>query len=446
VGSADAQARAGRVAEAEKLYGEALAVIPEIAKSYSFFTSREKETATGREEALRAGLTRAESAFDAGRFSDALAAYREALAYLPQPPARLDRMLSSIESAGVELGKQKTQSEQSRAAASLLAQAAALQKQESYDEALAQYLSILARYPQSAQAEAVVKGIGDAAKAMNARAEAKLAEREKELSGQVAAIQKDLESRLSEIASMKKQIAAIIGGKIDPDAMDSARLLAAVRERFDALLAAGQSAGGTAAGLQNRLDEANATISRLRAEKADLERQRVDLVREKADLDARLVAALQAQRSAAGQQAAAAQPAEAGLSEEDARRLANLDRMIAGYQSYATREDAILIDRSATGLMKTKPIRDGFLASVEDLLPKLSGLLSRVKTYDSGFEAAGRENGRIDALQGVIDVVVEVSRKTGAKERASYFDEKIAAYEKDPQMRNFLKTLQGLLK
>jgi hypothetical protein len=120
--------------------------------------------------------------------------------------------------------------------------------------------------------------------------------------------------------------------------------------------------------------------------------------------------------------------------------------MIAGYQSYATREDAILIDRSATGLMKTKPIRDGFLASVEDLLPKLSGLLSRVKTYDSGFEAAGRENGRIDALQGVIDVVVEVSRKTGAKERASYFDEKIAAYEKDPQMRNFLKTLQGLLK
>jgi hypothetical protein len=73
-------------------------------------------------------------------------------------------------------------------------------------------------------------------------------------------------------------------------------------------------------------------------------------------------------------------------------------------------------------------------------------LLARVKTYDSGFEAAGRENGRIDALQGVIDVVVEVSRKAGARERAAYFDEKIAAYEKDPQMKNFLKTLQGLLK
>jgi hypothetical protein len=43
-------------------------------------------------------------------------------------------------------------------------------------------------------------------------------------------------------------------------------------------------------------------------------------------------------------------------------------------------------------------------------------------------------------------VVVEVSRKAGARERTAYFDEKIATYENDPQMKNFLKTLQGLLK
>ena len=443
VDDADELARAGRLADAEKLYGDALAVIPEVAKSYAFFSAREKETATGSQEALRAGLARAESAFEAGRFSDALGAYREALAHLLEPPARLDRMLSNIESAGGELGKQKTQADQSRAAAPLLAQAAARQKQESYDEALSQYLSILARYPQSAQSETAVKGIGDSAKAMSARADAKLSAREKELSGQIAAIQKDLQARLAEIASMKKEIAALLGGKIDPDAMDSASLLAALQ-------AAGQSAGGTSAGLQKRLDEANATISELRAEKAELERQRLDLVREKADLNARLAAALQAANSQQGsttEQAAAAQkPAAKGLSEEETRRLANLERMISSYQSYAAREDAILSDKSVTGLMKTKPIRDGFFASIEDLFPKLHGLLSRVKTYDSGFEAAGRENGRIDALQGVIDVVVEVSRKTGARERASYFDEKIAASDKDPQMRNFLKTLQGMLK
>jgi hypothetical protein len=449
---ADAQARAGRLVDAERLYGQALAVVPEVAKSYSFFTTREKEIETARQEALRAGLARAESAFEAGRHSDALAAYRESLAYLPESPARLDRTLSSIESAGVELGKQKTQAEQSRAAAPVLAQAAALQKQESYDESLAQYLSILARYPQSAQADAAVKGVGEVAKSMSARADARLAAREKELSGQTAAIQKSLEVRMAEIALMKKEIAAIIGGKIDPDAIDSARLLTALRERFDALQAAGQSAGGTTASLQKRLAEANATIDGLRAEKADLERQRAELQREKANLTARLAAAAQAQQPATGQQATdqqttgAQQPASAGLSEEDGRRLANLDRLLAGYQSYATREDTILSDKSPTALIKTKPIRDGFLSSVEDLFPKLRGLLGRVKTYDSGFEAAGRENGRIDALQGVIDVVVEVSRKAGARERTAYFDEKIAAYEKDPQMKSFLQTLQGLLK
>ncbi len=466
VAEADTQARAGRLADAEKLYGQALAVVPEVSKSYAFFTTREKEIETSRQEALRAGLARAESAFEAGRFSDALAAYRESLAYLPEPPARLDTMISSIESAAVEQGKQRTQAEQSRAAAPVLAQAAALQKQERYEESLAQYLAVLARYPQSAQAEPAVKGVGETAQAMSARAGAKLAAREKELSGQVAGIQQDLEARLAEIASMKKEIAAIIGGKIDPDAVDGAGLLAALRERVDGLQAAGQSAGGTAASLQKRLAETNATIDGLRAEKADLERQRAELQREKADLTARLAAAVQAQevlraaseRQAAGQQTAGGptaagqqttttqQSAAAGLSEEDSRRLANLDRLIAGYQSYAAREDAILSDKSSTALMKSKPLRDSFFSSVEDLFPKLRGLLVRVKTYDSGFAVAGRENGRIDALQGVIDVVVEVSRTTGARERAAYFEEKIAAAEGDPQMKNFLTTLQGLLR
>lgn len=446
VAEADAQAHSGRLVDAEKLYGQALAVVPEVAKSYSFFTAREKEIEASRQDALRAGLARAESAFEAGRFSDALAAYRESLAYLPEPPARLDRMLSSIESSAVEQGKQRTQAEQSRAAAPVLAQAEALQKQERYEESLAQYLAVLARYPQSAQAGPAVKGVGETTQAMSVRADAKLTGRERELSGQAAAIRQDLESRLAEIASMKREIAAVIGGNVDPDVMDSARLLAMLRERVDALQAAGQSAGGSAASLQKRLTEANATIDGLRAEKADLERQRAELQREQADLTARLVAATQAQQAAGQQTTSAAQATSAGLSEEDSRRLANLDRLIAGYQSYAGREDAILTDKSATALMRSKPIRDSFFSSVEDLFPKLRGLLTRVKTYDSGFEAAGRDNGRIDTLQGVIDVVVEVSRTTGARERAAYFEGKIAAADRDPQMKNFLTTLQGLLK
>jgi hypothetical protein len=42
--------------------------------------------------------------------------------------------------------------------------------------------------------------------------------------------------------------------------------------------------------------------------------------------------------------------------------------------------------------------------------------------------------------------VVEVSRKTVPRDRAAYFEARLTEYGSDPQMKNFLKTLQGLVK
>jgi hypothetical protein len=459
---AEALARAGKMEQAEELYEEALAVVPEIERSYAFFADREKETVTGKESRLRAGLARAEAAFEAGRFSDSIAAYRDALAYLPEAPERLDRTLSSIQSAGAQLAGQKTAAEQSRAAAPLLAQAAALAKQESWDGALTQYLAVLSQYPQSTQAPQAAAGANEAARGITARANASLSARDSDLRAQIASVQTDLEARKSEIAFLKQEIASLVGGRVDPDSVDSMGLLAALRQKMDSLQAAGQNAGGTAASLQKSLDVANASISSLRADKADLERQRADLLREKSELTARLAAAQQAASQQSGQQggqgvpqgqqttapqaAVVQQTPSIGLSDEEARRLADLDRLVASYQGWATREDAALAEKSAAALIRTKPLRDNFLSTAETLFPKLRGLLGRVKTYDAGFEQAGRENGRIDALQAAIDIVVEVSRKASAKDRAAYFEQKLGEYGSDPQMRNFLKTLQGLVK
>ena len=354
---ADALARAGNLEQAAQLYGEALAVIPEIERSYAFFADLEKQAVTGNEVRLRAGLARAEAAFEAGRYADCVAAYRDALAYLPEPPERLDRTLSSIQSAGAQLAGQKTAAEQSRAAAPLLAQATSLARQESWDESLAQHLAILAQYPQSAQAPQAVAGITEATRAITAQADATISARDNDLRGQLAAVQKDLETRSSEIAFVKQEIAAMVGGRIDPDAVDSEGLLAALRQKMDSLETAGQSAGGTAANLQRSLDQANATISSLRAEKTDLERQRAELLREKAELTARLAAAEQAARQPApqggqttqGQQTGTTPTPQAtvpqqvpGLSQEETRRLADLDRLVASYQGWASREDTAL--------------------------------------------------------------------------------------------------------
>ncbi len=463
VAEADALARAGRLDQAADMYGQALAIVPEVQRSYEFFANREKEALATREARLRAGLARAEAAFEAGRWADSIAAYREALAFLPESPERLDRTLSSIQGAGAELAQQKTASEQTRAAAPLLAQATALLRGERWDEALVQNLDILSKYPRAAQTPQAIEGVAAAARGITARAGLELTARDSDLRAQISSLQRDLDARKAELASIKREIAAMVGGRIDPDTADSAGLLAALRAKLDSLQAEGLSAGGTAASLQRSLDAANASLAQLRAEKADLERQRADLVREKTELAARLAAAEKAaagqgqqgpQQGTGGQQAAAvvqaAPPVQAvpaiGLSEEESRRLADLDRLVASYQGWATREDEVLAERSAAALIRTKPLRDGFFTTAETLFPKLRGLLGRVKTYDAGFEKAGRDNGRIDALQAAIDIVVEVSRTTAARDRAAYFEKKLDEYGSDPQMRNFLKTLQGLVK
>jgi hypothetical protein len=449
VADADALAQAGKLDQAEELYEEALAIVPEIERSYAFFAEREKEGITGKEAGLRAGLARAEADVEAGRYAESIAAYREALAYLPEPPERLDRVVSSIQSAGALLAGQKTAAEQTRAAAPLLAQASTLLKQGSWDEALGQNLDILARYPQSAQARQAVDGVAEAVRGITTRAGAELSTRDSDLRAQIASVQKDLDARRLDIASIKQELAVMVGGKIDPDSVDSAGLLAALRRKLEGLQVEGQSAGGTAASLQRSLDQANASIATLRVEKADLERQRADLVREKSELTARLAAAQQAaapQTAAAPQAVPVQAPPAIGLSDEENRRLADLDRLVASYQGWASREDGALTEKSASALIRTKPMRDSFLSTAETLFPKLRGLLGRVKTYDAGFEQAGRENGRIDALQAAIDIAVEVSRKTAPRDRAAYFEAKLTEYGSDPQMKNFLKTLQGLVK
>jgi chromosome segregation ATPase len=471
VADADSFARSGRLEEAEKLYGQALAVVPEVERSYLYFAGREKEAAGSREGVLRASLGKAEASFAAGRFTEALSFYRDALAYLPETPDRVERTLSGIQSSGVELARQKTASEQSRAAAPVLAEASGLLKQEKYDEALAKYLGLLSSWPQSTQAPAAVQGVADAAKGITSQSLASLSSREGELSGQIASLQRDLDARRAEIASAKAELSSMLDGRIDPDSTGTPTLLAAVRQRLDALEASGQSTGGTAAALKKSLDEATSTIATLRAEKADLTaklaaaqdvqqalRQQLAASRDAQEtLAEQLAEAQKAGARGQGQAAAQAGPAPdpqattqaavaAGLSGEDAVRLADIDRMLASYQGWASREDAVLAEKSPAALIRTKPLRDSFFTTMESLFPRMKGMLGRVKTYDAGFEQAGRENGKVDALQDVIDVVVEVSRKANAKDRTAYFEKLLGVYASDPQMRNFLKTLQGLVK
>ena len=164
----------GKVADAERLYGQALAVIPEVARA-----TRGSRAVPGcgdprRQDTLRAGLSRAESAFAAGRFPRCFPAYRDAFVYLPESPARLDRTLSNIGTAGAAQPTRRPRPSNRGQPLPLLTQGNALQKQGQYPDALQQYLSLIQSYPRGPHVLAAVKGINDSVAGLNGRAAADL--------------------------------------------------------------------------------------------------------------------------------------------------------------------------------------------------------------------------------------------------------------------------------
>jgi hypothetical protein len=418
VTEADDALKAGQLADAEKLYGQALAVIPEVARSYAWFAARSRDAEGARQDALRAGLARAETSFEAGRYPEAMSAYREALTFLPETPARLEKTLANIGAAGTAIAGQKTQLEQSRAAGPLLSQAAALMRQGRHGDALAQYLSILSTYPQSAQAPAAVKGVTDAAEAMGGQADVRLAAREKELNDQVASLQKNLGGRAAEITSIKGSLMGLLGMKGDPAAADTTALMDALNGRF-----------GDMAGAQGASGELASKLA-------------------KAQESARLLQVKIDQLGAENEKLKAGQPAgSAGtesLSAEDAKRLSDLDSLVSRYRAYTQQEDEVIRTQGEEkGRMKTIGMRDSFLVSLDGTF---RGMLDRIHRYDERFVKdsmiQGKDEGRSDALQQAIGVVIDLNRQTTADQRKTWFEAKIKTA--DPAMKSFLNNLQKL--
>lgn len=192
VGDADTLLKSGKADEAEKAYGQALQLIPEIARAYAYFVKRDHDAEAARQARLRDQLSRAETAFDAGRLSQAVSAYRDAFAYLPETQERIDRILSNLAAAGSDAEAQKTGQAQSAEAAAALSRARGLQAQGIFDEALSSYLQLISRYPQSAQVAGAVQGIQGTVKSMNEKAATQSGKAEADLGARIASLQADL--------------------------------------------------------------------------------------------------------------------------------------------------------------------------------------------------------------------------------------------------------------
>ncbi len=198
--------KAGKTAEAEKAYAAALNLIPEVATSYAYFVGRDREAEAARETRLTRALDSAETAYNSGNLAGAASSYRMALAYMPVASDRLDTAISNLQAAGYAEGIRKTGRNQSRDAAALLSQTDTLRNQGKYDEALAGYLNLLARYPLSDQTRDAIAGIRATASNLSEAAGTTTKAQLAALSSQMAALQQQLSASKNSEASLQSRL------------------------------------------------------------------------------------------------------------------------------------------------------------------------------------------------------------------------------------------------
>jgi hypothetical protein len=460
---ADGMLRAGRLADAETQYGKALAVIPEIGRTYAWFTDTARAAEEERRAALRAGLARAESAFAAGRHAEVLSAYKDALAYLPETSARLATTLSTIGASAAALSSQKVIAEQTQAAAAVIAAGDALAGKGQHADAIAQYLLVLRDLPQASQAPLAVKGITDGVAAMSGKAAAEQkaqADQVSVLSAELADVRKRLEASLSEILSVKTNIVSLLGTRQDPAAADSAALMKELTRRFGDLNAATGASASVKASLEaatKKNTELSAQVAKLGSDNARLaadlgtarqeaEHQRQLAAQAAEDLKNARAASTAAGTAAAAPVEAAAAPAAAApageLSSADQKRLAELDGLVAAYLAYARQEDENLSKYGQQkALMLSIGGRDGFLASMGKYF---DGFLGRLKRYEAQSSTDGITTGRRAALDDVISLMTGLANQMTVDARKSFLDARLAV-EKDAKMKNLLGYLQKIL-
>jgi hypothetical protein len=374
-----------------------------------------------------------------------MTAYKDALAYLPETSERLSATLSNISTAGASVVAQQARTEQTRAAVPDYMQANELLRKRQYTDAAAQFVTVLRNYPQSNQAALSVKGINDSIAGLTSNVSTDLrgqSDQVESLKAQLASVQGSLDSGMAEITSFKKSAMALLGQRGDPSTADSAALMKSLEKRFGDL----SSATGASPELQKNLDaatrrgdELSAQLARVSTENARLT---ADLGASRKEADRQRQLAAQASDALVSSQNSSSPstgtPSAAALSPEDARALAEFQKLVAGYVAYTRQEDANLKQYGAQkALMLSVGSRDTFLAS---LGRTFDGILGRVKRYEVQSSTDGIDTGRKGALDDVLLLMTNLANQKTVDAQKTFLDTRLSA-EKDPRMKSVISSV-----
>ena len=138
---------------------------------------------------------------------------------------------------------------------------------------------------------------------------------------------------------------------------------------------------------------------------------------------------------------AAAAPAVPQAAQEELRRLAAVEaefgRVKSSYADYAAKEDGVIRAKGEAGIVEAKLLLDTFLAS-ESMRTHFPGLDGRIKRYDRAFQTAGAG----EALMQASDIAFRLSSYGSKAEMDRYLAAELARQRNNPEMKEYLETLQ----
>jgi len=440
--------RQGDIAAAEAKYREALNMMPEINKAHSYFLARGDDAEQVRRQTLRDFLRRAEAAFGRGEYSAALDNYTKAFAYLPEDAATVEKMISQVRRSGYELGIAQLRRRDTSNAAGPLAAAEGLYNQEDYNGAILGYIDLIAGYPNSSQVTAALEGVNKSVEALEKEAEARgtlvtegaategaatEGAAADALRSDIAALEKTLEDRNSEIQDLQARLEAQSGDSsaLEQSLEEKNREIAALKGEIER---AKSDAGQMQKELEERVGSLTAELESKVALAETLQAEKQALEEEIASLNSQ-IEQMQAEQTAA----------LANLDEEVGKKITRLEnverrynKLVDNYQEYARQEDALLNARGEEALIQSKLYLNAFLTASDESFP---GLWDRVKRYDEAFEKAGRAS----AAQDLSDILFEISVRSRPESRELFLESEKARYQDVPEMVDLIDDLTDLV-
>jgi len=436
--------KAGNIAEAEKQFNAALSRVPDVLTSHQYFLNKKIQEEQAKKKALEDTVKKAETAFKAGNHQDAVAAYTQALAYLPADAAIGPSFIQNVQKSGYEILTEEQRQLQSANAPGLVAEGDKAFSEARYEQAVAAYITALQKYPLSRQSPAAMEGI------------------RKVVRSQVQVIESSGSAANSTITSLqaeKNSLEATIKNLKEAHAAEINRLTEEARQA-SLMKAENQEQAAYVNSLKTRISDLETEIQNLKRNQAEKDGAIAGFTLQSQE-ETRRISAMEAEYNrlkvthqqtvdeynklkATHEQSVAEYNR---LQQTHKETLGEVKRLTAvendytnlkkTYVDYAAREDGTFAAKGSSSIVETKLYLDAFLVS-ERMRSDFPGFSDRIKKYDKAFQ----ETGRNQALMEATDIVYRIAAARTKTEADAILAEETEKRKSNPEMLEFIKTLK----